>query len=118
MTKDRQQSVVDFGTGANRILSKRQSRRKFLAKAGGVLAAGAFGAVPLRGWAADPVNIGALYASTGSMAHVGGGCVAAARHQHQMINDAGGIKSLGCAKLNLIISDVQSDTTVTRTETD
>ena len=30
----------------------------------------------------------------------------------------GGIKSLGGAKLNLIISDVQSDTTVTRTETD
>ena len=35
-----------------------------------------------------------------------------------MVNDAGGIKSLGGAKLNLIISDVQSDTTVTRTETD
>ena len=33
-------------------------------------------------------------------------------------NEAGGIKSLGGAKLNLIISDVQSDTTVTRTETD
>ena len=31
---------------------------------------------------------------------------------------AGGIKSLGGAKLNLILSDVQSDTTVTRTETD
>jgi branched-chain amino acid transport system substrate-binding protein len=35
-----------------------------------------------------------------------------------MVNDAGGIKSLGGAKLNLIVSDVQSDTTVTRTETD
>jgi len=35
-----------------------------------------------------------------------------------MVNDAGGIKSLGGAKLNLVISDVQSDTTVTRTETD
>jgi branched-chain amino acid transport system substrate-binding protein len=35
-----------------------------------------------------------------------------------MVNEAGGIKSLGGAKLNLIISDVQSDTTVTRTETD
>jgi branched-chain amino acid transport system substrate-binding protein len=35
-----------------------------------------------------------------------------------MVNDAGGIKSLGGAKLNLIISDIQSDTTVTRTETD
>src|SRR5438067_1241449 len=35
-----------------------------------------------------------------------------------MVNDAGGIKSLGGAKLNLIVSDVQSDPTVTRTETD
>jgi len=35
-----------------------------------------------------------------------------------MVNDAGGIKSLGGAKLNLILSDVQSDNTVTRTETD
>ena len=35
-----------------------------------------------------------------------------------MVNEAGGIKSLGGAKLNLILSDVQSDTTVTRTETD
>jgi branched-chain amino acid transport system substrate-binding protein len=35
-----------------------------------------------------------------------------------MVNNSGGIKSLGGAKLNLIISDVQSDTTVTRTETD
>jgi branched-chain amino acid transport system substrate-binding protein len=118
MTKDRQQSVVDSGIGANRILSKRQSRRKFLIKTGGVIAAGAFGAVPLRGWAADPVNIGALYPTTGSMAQIGVGCVAAAKLAAEMINDAGGIKSLGGAKLNLIISDVQSDTTVTRTETD
>jgi len=35
-----------------------------------------------------------------------------------MVNDAGGIKSLAGAKLNLIVSDVQSDPTVTRTETD
>ncbi len=72
----------------------------------------------LRGWAADPVNIGALYPTTGSMAQIGVGCVAAAKLAVEMVNEAGGIKSLGGAKLNLIISDVQSDTTVTRTETD
>jgi branched-chain amino acid transport system substrate-binding protein len=100
-------------------LSKGQSRRKFLVKtAGGALAATGFGAIPLRGWAADPVNIGGLYPSTGSMAQIGQGCVAAAKLAVEMVNDAGGIKSLGGAKLNLIISDVQSDTTVTRTETD
>jgi branched-chain amino acid transport system substrate-binding protein len=78
----------------------------------------ALGAVPLRSRAADPVNIGGLYPATGSMAQIGQGCVAAAKLAVDMVNEAGGIKSLGGAKLNLIISDVQSDTTVTRTETD
>src|SRR5580704_16148141 len=98
-------------------LSKRQGRREFLVKTGGILAAGAFGAVPMRGWAADTVNIGGLYPTTGSMAQIGVGC-AAAKLAVEMVNEAGGIKSLGGAKLNLIISDVQSDTTVTPTETD
>jgi branched-chain amino acid transport system substrate-binding protein len=52
------------------------------------------------------------------MAQIGVGCVAAAKLAVDMINEAGGIKSLGGAKLNLIISDIQIDTTVTRTETD
>jgi branched-chain amino acid transport system substrate-binding protein len=97
---------------------KRQSRRKFLKTAGGAMVAGAFGAYPLRGWAADPVNIGGLYPVTGSMAQIGVGIVAAAKLAVEMVNEAGGIKSLGGAKMNLIISDIQSDTTVTRTETD
>src|SRR3954467_2248226 len=118
MTKDRNESVTNLATGQNQPFSKKQSRRKFLQKTGGILAASAFGAVPLRGWAAEPVNIGALYPSTGSMAQIGQGCVNAAKLAVQMVNDAGGIKSLGGAKLNLVISDIQSDTTVTRTETD
>src|SRR5476649_481178 len=102
-----------------RIPSKSLRRRDFLKKAvGGGVATAAFGAIPLRGWAADPVNIGALYPSTGSMAQIGQGCAAAAKLAVEIVNDAGGIKSLGGAKLNLILSDVQSDTTVTRTETD
>jgi branched-chain amino acid transport system substrate-binding protein len=119
MEENRQRSVLnkihDKDSGAHPILSKRQSRRKFLKTA---IAAGAFGAVPLRGWAADAINIGALYPTTGGMAQIGVGCVAAAKLAVDMINEAGGIKSLGGAKLNLIISDNQSDTTVTRTETD
>src|ERR1700688_1865011 len=117
MKKHRKDSVGNK-VGLDRAFSKRQGRREFLLKTGGILAAGAFGAVPLRGWAADPVNIGALYPTTGSMAQIGVGCVAAAKLAVEMVNDAGGIKSLGGAKLNLIISDNQSDTTVTRTETD
>jgi len=103
----------------SRKQTKSLRRRDFLIKtAGGVLATAAFGAVPLRGWAAEPVNIGALYPVTGSFAQIGQACVNAAKLAVEMVNDAGGIKSLGGAKLNLILSDVQSDTTVTRTETD
>jgi len=105
--------------GRGRTSQQRQRRRDFLTKtAGGALAATAFAAFPLRLRAAEPVNIGGLYPVTGSMAQIGQGCVNAAKLAVQMVNDAGGIKSLGGAKLNLIVSDVQSDTTVTRTETD
>jgi branched-chain amino acid transport system substrate-binding protein len=114
--KVHQDSVSNAATGQPSRNGRR--RRDFLIKTSGILAAGAFGAVPLRGWAADPINIGGLYPSTGSMAQIGVGCAAAARLAVDMVNEAGGIKSLGGAKLNLILSDVQSDTTVTRTETD
>ena len=96
----------------------KQNRREFLIKTGGALAAAAIASPPIMTGAAETVNIGALYPTTGSMAQIGVGCVAAAKLAAEMVNDAGGIKSLGGAKLNLIVSDVQSDTTVTRTETD
>jgi branched-chain amino acid transport system substrate-binding protein len=96
-----------------------RGRRHFLKVAGGAVAASAVSAAfPLRARAADPVNIGGLYPVTGSFAQIGQACVNAAKLAVQMVNDAGGIKSLDGAKLNLIISDVQSQPTVTRTETD
>jgi branched-chain amino acid transport system substrate-binding protein len=97
---------------------KRQGRRDFLKVAGGALASGAFAAVPRIGVAAETVNIGGLYPITGSFAQIGQACANAAKLAVEMVNQAGGIKALGGAKLNLILSDVQSDTTVTRTETD
>src|SRR6201992_1583548 len=118
MSKQRRISAATNSSDQKLILAASQSRRRFLQKTGGVIAATAFGAVPLRGWAADPINIGGLYPTTGSMAQIGVGCVAAAKLAVEMVNEAGGIKSLGGARLNLIMSDVQSDTTVTRTETD
>jgi branched-chain amino acid transport system substrate-binding protein len=96
-------------------------RRDFLTKSAcAALGAGVLAAPGIlrNAGAAEPVNIGGLYPVTGNFAQIGQGCVNAAKLAVQMVNDAGGIKSLGGAQLNLIISDVQSDTTVTRTETD
>ena len=108
-----------MGTSKSQAVAARCRSRDILAKgvALGTGALAAFGA-PRILRAAETVNIGGLYPVTGSMAQIGQGCVNAAKLAVQMVNDAGGIKSLGGAKLNLIVSDVQSDTTVTRTETD
>jgi branched-chain amino acid transport system substrate-binding protein len=106
-------------TSRTHSFARRQGRREFLkGSASTVLGAVASFGILRRSRAAEPVNIGGLYPVTGSFAQIGQGCVNAAKLAVQMVNDAGGIKSLGGAKLNLIISDVQSDTTVTRTETD
>ena len=107
-----------MSASSRQALTLQRGRRDFLVgSTSAVLAAGALG-IPRASRAAEPVNIGALYPTTGSFAQIGQGCVNAAKLAVQMVNDAGGIKSLGGAKLNLIVSDVQSDTTVTRTETD
>src|SRR5580692_240005 len=109
---------MKMSASSRQALTLQRGRRDFLVRStSAVLAVGALG-IPRASRAAEPVNIGALYPTTGSMAQIGVGCVAAAKLAVQMVNDAGGIKSLGGAKLNLIVSDVQSDTTVTRTETD
>jgi branched-chain amino acid transport system substrate-binding protein len=110
-----------MATSRNRAWARRRGRREFLKRSASVaFAAGALAALglPRKAGAAETVNIGALYPVTGSFAQIGQGCVNAAKLAVQMVNDAGGIKSLGGAKLNLVVSDVQSDTTVTRTETD
>ena len=66
---------------------KSKQRRDFLKGAGGAVAATAFGAYPLRGWAADPVNIGGLYPVTGSFAQIGQACVNAAKLAVEMVNE-------------------------------
>jgi len=102
---------------------RRYTRRGFLSTAiRGAIATGALTAyaAATRNAAAAPtaVNIGALFPATGGFAQFGQDCFNAAKLAVQMVNDRGGVKSLDGAKLNLILSDVQSDTTVTRTETE
>lgn len=107
-----------MSASSRQALTFQRGRRDFLVRStSAVLAAGALG-TPRASRAAEPVNIGALYPTTGSFAQIGQGCVNAAKLAVQIVNDASGIKSQAGAKLNLIVSDVQSDTTVTRTETD
>lgn len=106
-----------------RTSSPRQYTRRGLltTAAGGVIAAGALSAggfVRTSEAAAPVINIGGLYPVTGGLAQIGQGIVNAAKLAVRMVNDGGGIKSLGGATLNLIISDIQSDPTVTRTETE
>jgi branched-chain amino acid transport system substrate-binding protein len=109
---------MKMSASSRQALMLQRGRRDFLVRStSAVLAVGALG-IPRASRAAEPVNIGALYPTTGSFAQIRQGCVNAAKLAVQMVNDAGGIKSQGGAKLNLIVSDVQSDTTVTRTETD
>ena len=92
-----------------RTPTKSLRRRDFLIKTtGGVLATAAFGAVPLRGWAADPVNIGGIYPVTGSFAQIGQACANAAKLAVEMVNNAGGIKSLGGAKIDAVLGDARS----------
>ena len=58
----------------------------------------------------DPVRIAIIFPMSGANADSGkqnaDGCALAVKH----INDAGGIKSLGGAKLELVIADIMSDT--------
>ena len=82
-------------------VAKRRGRRDFLKKSAGAAALATF-AIARKALAAEPVNIGGLYPVTGSFAQIGQGCANAAKLAVQMVNDAGGIKSLGGAKLNLI----------------
>ena len=103
--------------------SSRHTRRGLLKTAArGAVAAGAlsaFARITRIGQAAAPaVNIGGLYPVTGGLAQIGQGIVNAAKLAVRMVNDSGGIKSLGGAQLNLILSDIQRDPTVTRTETE
>lgn len=100
------------------LLPQRQTRKDFLAATAAATAALAAPATAAAGAAVEPVNIGGLYPVTGSFAQIGQGCVNAAKFAVEMVNAGGGIKSLGGAKMNLILSDVQSEPTVTRTETE
>src|SRR5919204_5781965 len=75
-------------------------------------------AAPAAQTAAADVNIAALFPLTGDLARPGEQCLNASKLGADDINAAGGIKALGGAKINVISSDLRSDDTVTRAETE
>ncbi len=95
------------------------SRRDFLRGAAALGVGASLAGLPLReaaGAAAKEVNIGVLYPTSGSQARFGQMCVNAIKMAVDDINNAGGIKSLGGAKINAIYADIQSDPGVTRNQ--
>ena len=91
------------------------TRRTFLKAAG---AAGAsvmaFPAVPRA--QAPSVKVGVVHPVTGPLAEPGQACRLGAQMAADAVNAAGGIKSLGGAKLELIVGDTQTKPDVGRTE--
>lgn len=75
-----------------------------------VVLASAVAFLPAMAGEPDPVKIGIIFPMSGANADSGkqnaDGCALAAKH----INDAGGIKALGGAKIELVVADIMSDT--------
>lgn len=68
--------------------------------------------------AQDTVKIGVLVPITGNNAADGGRMLKAHELAARQINEAGGIKSLGGAKVELVVADIQSKPEISRSEAD
>ena len=83
-----------------------QTRRRFVSQSATLASALAF---PLIGGAQPkPLKVGVLHPVTGALAYSGQQCRLGAQLAIEDINAAGGIKSLGGAKLEALLGDAQS----------
>jgi branched-chain amino acid transport system substrate-binding protein len=91
-------------------------RRRFLKTAG--LAAGAAAAGSPRVLRAQPrsIKIGAIHPVTGGLAEIGQACRLGAQMAADAVNAAGGVKSMGGARIEILAGDSQSQPDVARTE--
>jgi branched-chain amino acid transport system substrate-binding protein len=96
------------------MTTRRPSRRTFLRATATGLAITGF-PLPLRAQA-KTVKVGAVHTVTGPLAEPGQACRAGAQLAVETINAAGGIKSLGGAKIELVLGDTQTKADVARTE--
>jgi len=92
-------------------------RRTFLKTAGAAAGAAAVAGFPAVLRAQAPtVKIGAIHCVTGPLAEPGQACRLGAQMAAEAINAAGGIKSMGGAKIELILGDTQTKPDVARAE--
>jgi branched-chain amino acid transport system substrate-binding protein len=96
------------------MTTRGSTRRTFLTTAAAGAAIAGF-PLPLRAQA-KTVKIGVVHPVTGPLAEPGQACRAGAQMAADTINAAGGIKSLGGAKLELLLGDTQTKPDVGRTE--
>ena len=83
------------------------SRRTFMGQSAAAASALAF---PLVGGAQPkPIKVGVLHPVTGALAYSGQQCRMGALMAIEDINKAGGIKSLGGAKIEAMLGDAQSN---------
>ena len=82
------------------------SRRRFMSQSAATASALAF---PLIGGAqTKPIKVGVLHPVTGALAYSGSQCRMGALMAIEDINNAGGIKSMGGARLEALLGDAQS----------
>ena len=96
--------------------AKQLHRRTFLKTAGAVAGTAALGFPAVLRAQAPTVKIGVIHTVTGPLAEPGQACRLSAQIAAEAINAAGGIKSLGGARLELLLGDTQSKPDVARTE--
>jgi len=86
----------------------RSNRRKFLKDSAALSAGAALGFPAIARAQSGPVKVGVLHPVTGFLAYSGNLCRLGARLAIDEINAAGGIKSLGGARLQAVLGDAQS----------
>src|SRR5262252_7451983 len=97
--------------------SRRTDRRRFLKVTGAAAGAATLAGFPAVLRAQAPAfKIGVIHPVTGPLAEPGQACRLGAQMAAEAVNAAGGIKSMGGARLELLLGDTQSKPDVGRTE--
>ena len=110
-----------FTMKEKKLTGKRINRRTFLKVSGAVglgVTATTFGVPTLLRAAPSPIKIGSIQPATGPLAVIGQGQRRGNQLGADYINSMGGIKSMGGAKLELMLGDSETKAEVGRSEAD